>query len=291
MLMKELMLTAMIFTFCGGVFGDVSFNVEQGSEIIPARGIAEVTIRAEWPQGTNAYVIYPPLMPQISGLEMIDHVTFGQSLTVDSQVIQRVVHYYKFSVTNAGLCETGPIFIDYKLSSGGEISHKKLSGVNFKIKRIGKMQYMIYVAIILFVPLISTILILRLTRRKIKQQKSLSIEDKFLEDLERIKRYRIDGETKKYFNEISGLIKNYFRKKYQIASLPDYHPNGNGKNGSDKFTVGAAKELLELSHNVCYAGYQPSNIEEERIFNFIKKLLERNRPHKTSAEEDMYLKS
>jgi len=295
--MKKLSIILLILILSGSVNGSVSFSIDYTDETVHANGTTELTLSAEWPQGSNSYIIYTPVMPQLLGLKIIDHITFGQSLTVNSQVVQRAVHLFKFAVTNsAGMgTETGPIFIDYRLSGSKEKLHRQLSGVKYKVTRFRSnfLKILIPVAIILLLfPIILTIIIIKVLRRKkdVVISANLSIEDAIIKKLENVKRYRLEGDIKKYFHELSELIKKYFRKKYQIGSILDFNPKLIEKAGPDKHTLFTACELLRLSHDVCYAGHQPSSHEQERIYNFLKKMLMRNRPHKSKLEDELYLK-
>jgi len=295
--MKNLSILFLTLIFSGIVYGNVSFNVDYTKKTIPANGTVELTLSAEWPQGSNSYIIYTPVMPQLLGLKIIDHITFGQSLTVNSQVVQRAVHLFKFAITNkVGMeTETGPIFIDYRLSGSKEKLHRQLSGVKYKVTRFGKnfLKVLIpLVVILLLFPIILTIIIIKLSRKRkrVVISDNLSIEDSIMEKMECVKRYRLEGDIKKYFHELSELIKKYFRKKYQIGSILDFNPKPTRKTGPDKHTLLTACELLRLSHDVCYAGYQPSSHEQERIYNFLKRMLTKSRPHESKLEDDLYLK-
>jgi len=295
--MKNLSIILLFLTFSGFVYGNVSFNVDYTKKTIPANGTVELTLSAEWPQGSNSYIIYTPVMPQSLGLKMIDHITFGQSLTVNSQIVQRVIHLFKFAVTNTpgAPTETGPIFIDYRLSGSKERHHRQLSGVSFKVVRINGSFLKILVPVLgllIFFSIILTFIIIKVSRKKKEMVVSndFSIEDTIIEKLERIKKYKIEGNVKKYFHELDELIKEYFRKKYQIGSILDLDPETLGKSGPNKHILFTACELLKLSHNVCYAGYHPSNQEQDRIYKFLRKLLMSNRPHKSNIEDELYLK-
>jgi hypothetical protein len=295
--MKNLSIIFLTLILSGIVNGNVSFSIDYTDETVHANGTTELTLSAEWPQGSNSYIIYTPVMPQLLGLKIIDHITFGQSLTVNSQVVQRAVHLFKFAVTNsAGTeAETGPIFIEYRLSGSKEKLHRQLSGVKYKVTRFRSnfLKVLIPVIIILLLlPVILTIVIIKVSRKKMKVVVSdnLSIEDAIIKKLENVKRYKLEGDVKKYFHELSELIKKYFRKKYQIGSILDFTPKSIGKVGPDKHTLFTACELLRLSHDVCYADYQPSDHEQERIYKFLKKMLTKNRPHKSNVEDELYLK-
>ena len=293
--MKNLIFIFLTLIFAEFVSGNVSFDVACTDETVPINGTAEITITAEWPQGSNTYVIYTPLMPQLLGLKIIDHITFGQATTINSQIVQRVVHLFKFSITNNAGTETGPIFIDYRLSGSNEKLHHKLPGIKFTTVRFQHNILKILIlsgVLILLIPIISTIIIIQLSRKKTKKSvlNNSSIEDAIIEELEKVKRYKIEGNIKRYFHKLDELIKKYFRIKYQIGSLLDVNPESNGKAGPDKHTLLSACELLKLSHNVCYADYQPSNPEQDRIYNFLKKILLNNRPHKPQSEEELFLR-
>lgn len=293
--MRNLIFIFFTLIFAEFVSGNVSFNVACSDETVPINSIAEITISAEWPQGSNTYMIYTPIMPQLLGLKIIDHITFGQATTINSQIVQRVVHLFKFSITNNAGTETGPIFIDYRASGSDEKQHHKLSGIKFTTVRLGGglLKTLIFASVLLLlISIISTIIIIKLSQRKSKKivLNNSSIEDTIIEELEEIKRYKIDGDVKQYFHKLDALIKKYFRTKYQIGSLLDVNFESNGKTGPDKHTLSTACGLLELSHNVCYADYQPSNQEQDRIYNFLKKILLNNRPHKPQSEEELYLK-
>ena len=293
--MKNLIFIFLTLIFAEFVSGNVSFDVACTDETVPINGTAEITITAEWPQGSNTYVIYTPLMPQLLGLKIIDHITFGQATTINSQIVQRVVHLFKFSITNNAGTETGPIFIDYRLSGSDEKQHHKLPGIKFTTIRLRRdlLKTLIFASVLLLlIPIISTIIIIKLSRKNSKKNvlNNSSIEDTIIEELDKIKRYKIEGDVKRYFRKLDALIKKYFRMKYQIGSLLDVNLESNGKVGPDKHTLLSACELLKLSHNVCYADYQPSNQEQDRIYNFLKKILLNNRPHKPQSEEELYLK-
>jgi len=209
-------------------------------------------------------------------------------------VLQRVVHLFKFSVTNNTEAETGPIFIDYRLSGSKEKLHRQLSGIKFTIVRFSRNLLKRLISIVLIIILISiilTIVIIKSSRKKVIPQVTgnSSVEDSIIEELEQIKRYKIEGNIKLYFHKLNELIKKYFRKKYQIGSILDIDTNTIGKAGPNKHTLSTACELLKLSHEVCYADYQPSSQEQERIYNFLNKLLSNNRPHKPSIEDELYL--
>ena len=295
--MKNLSIIFLTLILSGFVNGNISFSVDRTGETVPKNGIAEITIAAEWLQGSNSYIIYPPVMTQLIGLKITDYITFGQSLTVNSQIVQRVIHLFKFSVTNnvGMMAETGPIFIDYRLSGSKEKIHRQLSGISFKVVRFSRSFLMMLIPLILvllLIPIVSTIIIIKASRKKknlLILDKS-SVEDSIMKELEQVKKYKIDGDTKRYFRELDDLIKKYFRKKYQIGSILDLDSKSIGKSGPDKHTLFSACELLRLSHNVCYAGYQPSNQEQDRIYNFLKRTLVKNRPHKAGLDEEMYLK-
>jgi len=295
--MKQFPIIFLILILAGFVNGNISFSVDRTGETVPKNGIAEITIATEWLQGSNSYIIYPPEMPQLLGLKITDYVTFGQSLTVNTQIIQRVIHLFKFSVTNnvGMIAETGPIFINYRLSGSKEKMHRQLSGIRFKVVRFSRNFLMILIPsilLLLLIPIVSTIIIIIASRKKKKILilDNSSVEDSIMKELEQVKKYKIEGDIKRYFHELDELIKKYFRKKYQIGSILDLDSKSIGKSGPDKHTLFSACELLRLSHNVCYAGYQPSSQEQDRIYNFLKKSLLKNRPHKGRVEEEMYLK-
>ena len=96
-----------------------------------------MTVTAEWPQGEDTYVIFKPTMPGVSGLSVSEPISFGETLTLNSQIIQRVIYLYKFSVTNNPneTAETGNIFVDYRNASGEEIQHKQISGISFDVSK------------------------------------------------------------------------------------------------------------------------------------------------------------
>ena len=280
------------------VRADVSFNVEATRKAVPAEGFVELTVSAEWPQGTNTYVIYTPTMPQLIGVSVIDHVTFGQSLTVNSQIVQRMVHLFKLAVTNrpGEEAETGPIFIDYRPASLQEKQHRKLSGLTFTVSPPERKALKITVAAVGAALLLGgavTLMAVRLSRKKktvTNVQISPAIEDPLLQKLEQIRRLRIEGDIKLYFHELESLIKEYFRTKYRIGSVMDWSPQTSGRTGPDHHTMTAARELLSLSHNVCYAGYKPNSHDQDRMFDFLRRLLLHNRPHESLPEEELYLK-
>ena len=287
----------LFFTFTASLTkASISFNTDTVQKSVPANECIELTITAEWPQGSNTYIVYKPTMPQLTGMTIVDHVTFGRTLTVNSQVVQRMVHLFTFSVTNSPgeEAETGPILIDYRTPATPEKHHKKLSGIIYTVispeNTTLKIILILTVSMLIISALISFFAVWISRKKTTHKHVQNAIEDSLLIKLDEIKRLRIDGNNKRYFHELELMIKDYFRIKYQVGSILDCPSCKAGKKGPDEHTLTTARELLKLSHNVSYAGYPPTSHDKDRIFEFIRKLLLHNRPHKSIPEEELYLK-
>lgn len=281
--------------FSGFASASINFRVDSlCGENVPGNKQIEMTVTAEWPQGRKTYVIYKPTMPGVSGLSLSEHISFGETLTLGSQTIQRVIHLYKFSITNkpGEIAETGNIFVDYRDASKEDVQHKQLSGISFKVIPpennflisgiIGALSAAVIGAAIIFV-----------TRRKKKVPEKFSgpvIETGFLKKLNNIKRIRMDGNIPLYFQELENLLRDYFREKYNIGSLEDWNTSSNSSAGPDKKTMAVIIELLKLSRDVRYAGMIPNSHDQDRIFDFLKKTFTKSLPKQPLKEDELYLK-
>ena len=116
------------------------------------------------------------------------------------------------------------------------------------------------------------------------------IENKFLDKLNSIKRIKLEGNIPLYFQESENLLRDYFRKKYNIGSLEDWKATSNSSVGPDSRTLSVILDLLKLSRDVRYAGMNPNSHDKDRIYEFLKKTFTKNLPHQTLKEEELYLK-
>ncbi len=284
-----------LFMFAYLANGDISFKLESScEEAVPKNLQVEMMVTAEWPQGEETYVVFKPTLPGILGLSISEENSFGDTLTLNSQIVQRVIHLYKFSITNAPgeIAETGNIFIDYRNAAEKEIQHKQLSGFSFKVTS-PEHNFLLILCLAIFTTIILGLLIIFLIKRKKKvTQKKLGpvIETKFLEKLNSIKRLRLEGNIPLYFQELEILLRDYFRKKYNIGSLEDWKPTSNSSAGPDKRTLLIIIDLLKLSRDVRYAGTIPNTHDQERIFDFLKKTFTKNLPRQSLKEDELYLK-
>jgi len=284
-----------LFMFAYLANGDISFKLDSScGEVVPRNLQVEMMVTAEWPQGEETYVIFKPTLPGISGLSISEEISFGETLTLNSQIVQRVIHLYKFSITNAigEIAETGNIFLDYRNAAEEEIQHKQLSGFSFKIDSPEHNSLIILSLVILCVAVFGISIVFFINRKKKVTQdfSGVFIETKFLEKLNNIKRLKLEGNIPLYFQELENLLRDYFRKKYNIGSLEDWKPSSNSSAGPDKRTLLIIVDLLKLSCDVRYAGTIPTTHDQERTFDFLKKLFTKNLPKQPLKEEELYLK-
>ena len=284
-----------LFIFAYLANADISFKLESScGENVPRNLPVEMMVTAEWPQGEETYVIFKPTLPGISGLSISEEISFGETLTLNSQVIQRVIHLYKFSITNAPgeIAESGNVFVDYRNAASEEIQHKQLSGFSFKVASPEHNSLVIVSFSILSAIVIGALIIFVIKRKKKVTKENLLpvIETEFLEKLNSIKRLRSEGNIPLYFQELETLLRNYFRKKYNIGSLEDWNPGSNSSAGPDKRTLSVIIDLLRLSRDVRYAGTIPNAHDQERIFNFLKKIFTKNLPRQSLKDNELYLK-
>ena len=289
--MRKYLFSLLIFAYLAN--GDISFKLESSCEKdVPKNLQVEMIVTAEWPQGEETYVVFKPTLPGLSGLSISEENSFGETLTLNSQIVQRVIHLYKFSITNAPgeIAETGNIFIDYRNASEKEIQHKQLSGFSFKVTSPEHIFFIIIVFVILGILTLIVILVFKRKKKVAPNKLEPVIETKFLEKLNSIKRLRLEGNIPLYFEELETLLRYYFRKKYNIGSLEDWKPASNSSAGPDKRTLLIIIDLLKLSCDVRYAGTIPNTHDQERIFDFLKKIFTKNLPRQSLKEEELYLK-
>ncbi len=289
--MKYFFLFFLFFSFL--VSADINFRLDSScGESVPGNSQIEMMVIAEWLQGEETYVVFKPTFPDISGLSISENISFGETITLNSQIVQRIIYLYKFSITNAPgeMAETGNIFVDYRNAANEEIQHKQLSGISFKITSPEHNFFVIIVFGIIGILALIVILVFRRKKKVIKENLEPVIETDFLEKLNSIKCLRLEGNIPLYFQELETLIRDYFRKKYNIGSLEDWKPTSNSSVGPDKKTLLIIIDLLKLSRNVRYAGTIPNSHDQERIFEFLKKIFIKNLPKQFLKEDELYLK-
>jgi len=284
-----------------GVRAELEFRVCRGcgtaevSEVEEA-GTLELTVCAEWPQEGVTYVVYTPVMPEMRGMTITDHVPFGETLSNVSQTIQRIVHQFRLLVTNeAGTrVETGPIVVHYRRGDREEREERELAGVTLAVVRKARRRAQ-GVALGTIGAVIAGVSVLGVSTYWMRRRRSAvaaaepSIESRYMAELEASKRIRIEGDMPRYFLTLEELLRGYLREKYCIGNIEEWQGGGNGRAGLDERSMWVAKELVGLAQQVRYAGYMPSAHEQRRMYEFVESLLERNQPRRSEPEETMYL--
>jgi hypothetical protein len=288
---------AFILTMTIALLGsaEVRFEVSSSCTSVPANGLVDVTVVAQWPQSDVTYIIYTPHMPEHEGLRVDDHVSFGESVAGSSQVVQRIVHHYRLCITNppGATALTGPIVVDYRRGDQQERSRETLAGLNFAVSSPTRRG--LHAALIALVAAGAVVaLVLAYTARRsgearVAAANGPTLEDAYLARLEQARRLRLDGDLAEYFNRLEELLRGYFREKYLIATIEEWRAPTNGPAGPDEKSTSIACNLLALAHKVRYASYEPSAHEQSRMFDFISQLLNRNQPRRSRPEEELYL--
>jgi len=276
---------------------EVTMNISSANSNVLAKGYAELTITAQWPAGDTTYIVYKPDMPHLSGLKIADHVCYHESVKNDSQGFQRIIHHFKLLVTNppGSQADTGSIFVEYKNFNNPEKKQQQIAGMSFTIMPGSNPVLkgtLIAAGSMTLLGVCAFLFGSRRSNRRTGNRASngVTLEDHFLDQLQLERRSLINGDITHYFNTVENLIRQYFRTKYQIGSIEDWQVPESGPAGPDERTTSIARELLQLSHRVRYAGYIPSTHEQNRIFSFLKTLLIRNQPRPPKPEEELYLK-
>jgi hypothetical protein len=276
---------------------EVTLNVSSANSNVPVNGYAHITVTAQWPQGEKTYIVFKPDMPQLSGLKIADHVCFHESVRNTSQGLQRIVHHFKLLVTNmpGTRAETGSIFVEYRNFKENNKQQRQLAGLMFNVESARNPILKGALIAMGSATLLGACALLFGIRRSTRRDGALvsggaTLEDHYLEELQTARRGLIDGDITQYFHDVESLMRHYFRAKYQIGSIEDWETPASGPAGPDERTTSVARELLQLSHSVRYAGYIPSTHEQKRIHSFLKTLLIKNQPRPPKPEEELYLK-
>jgi len=291
--MKNFLLLLLLTYFANA---NIDFKVDYPqTEKISANSEIEMMITAEWVQGDETYLIFKPSLPGILGLSISEHISFGETLTSNSQTLQRIIHLYKFSITNnpGELVESGNIFVDYRNAKHEEIQHKQLAGFSFEVDSSDHNILTISVSIILVLVIFFVIISRKKNffNKKTQKYSGLIIETEFLKKLNEIKRLSLEGNLSLYFQELEILLREYFRQKYNIGSLEDWKTNSNSSTGPDKKTLIVIMDLLKLCRDVRYAGTIPNTYDQKRTFNFLKNLFTKNLPRQALKNDELYLKN
>jgi hypothetical protein len=234
-------------------------------------------------------------MPLLAGMVVKDHLSFGETITTSSQLLQRVVHHFIMLITNeaGATAETGPITVEYRPINREEKQRQQLAGITLAV--IAPPHALASpMALGGIAAGAGTLLALggwqvRRRRRRAVPVAEACIEDAFLQRMTGLKALRLQGDTARYFAELEAVLRDYAREKYQIGSLETYQPAANGAGGFDARSAGVARELLALAHTIRYGGQIPSEYDQTRMHDFVHTLLDRNRPRRHTPEELDYL--
>ena len=279
---------------------DLSFTVMIGGKTASAIDVrqgarVEMTVAVEWPQTTMTYMVYTPTMRDLEGARICDHVSFGETLTTISQTLQRIVHHFTIAVTTAvgATAETGPIEVQYRGSNDTEPVTRRLAGITFNLLPASRWPVAGTVGggFVAVIAGIAAWLAGIRHRRRTAQHPAVSAtsEDGYLVRLDGLKHLRLEGDLERYFAGMEALLREYFKEKYRVASIETWQAPSTGPAGPDERTAAVARELLDLSRKVRYAGYIPAAHEQSRISEFLRTLFSRNQPRRPAAEDEHYL--
>ncbi len=299
--MKHGMVTLMVLALGSPALAEIEFSAVahragQPVNALPPQATFDLTVTAEWPQSDIMYVVYTPSMPQLAGLVIEDHLSFGETTTMLSQLVQRTVHHFRLLVTNSvgTTVETGPIQVEYRPSNREEKQRRQLAGITLTVAPPARALHaplMLGGAAIAAVALFAFggVCMVRRRRRAPVLPVEHCLEDAYTARLMGLKQLRMQGDTARYFGELETVLRDYVRDKYQIGSLETYLPPRNGATGLDARSVSVARDLLALAHTVRYGGQAPSDYDQTRMLDFVHTLIDRNRPRQHTSEELDYL--
>jgi len=299
--MKHGLVIVIALALCSPVLAEIEFNAVahhagQPVSSLPPQATFDLTVTAEWPQSDIVYVVYTPTMPFLAGLVIQDHLSFGETTTMVSQLVQRTVHHFKLLVTNSvgTTVETGPIQVEYRPSSSEEKQRRQLAGITLTVAapaRLWQSPLAVVGAVLAAVAILGVggVYVMRRRRRAPALPAEHCMEDAYVARLAGLKQVRLQGDTARYFGDLETVLRDYVREKYQIGSLETYPPPGNGSTGLDARSVSVARELLALAHTVRYGGQTPSDYDQTRMFDFVQTVIERNRPRRGTPVELDYL--
>jgi len=278
----------------GLAHGEVAFTICSSTQAVPASHCADVTIVAEWPQGSETYAVYAPVMPQLAGMVVKDDMSFSEAMKEGSQILQRVIHHFRLLVTNVPgeTVETGPIVVRYRRAGEPDSRETQLRSVRFTVVAPSRSAAMLGVsggAAAVALGASAVVLGLRRRRRHGAAGWQPGPEDALLAKLDPVKRHRIEGDMPLFFQELENLIRQYYRVKYAIGSVENACESAPAMQNVDARALAVAKELICLSHRVRYSGYQPGAREQDRMYDFVKSLLTRPRAHRPSPDDDIRL--
>jgi len=255
----------------------------------------DMTVVAEWPQETHTYVIYAPSMPELRGMQIANHYTFGETLSTASQTLQRIVHHFLMAITNpaGGKAETGPIRIDYRRDDQQDKTSHELAGITVNVLPAARWPLAGTIAgACTMLSLAAGAVMLKLRRCRLLATVGPigpSAEDGYLAKLDSLRQLRLAGELDTFFSGMEALLRDYLKEKYVIGNIETWCANETGPAGPDEVTVAVARELLGLAHQVRYGNYRPGPQEQQRMFDFVKSLLTKNQPRRPAPEVEHYL--
>jgi len=276
-------------------FSAVAHHAGQPVSSLPPQASFDLTITAEWPQSEIMYVVYTPTMPLLAGLVIEDHLSFGETTTMSSQLLQRTVHHFKLLITNSvgTTVATGPIHVEYRPSNREEKQRRQLAGITLTVAPPARMLQSPLVLGGVTAAVAAALafggVVMARRRRAPAAPVEHCLEDAYTARLAGLKQMRMQGDTARYFGELEAVLRDYVREKYQIGSLETYQPPTNGATGLDARSVGVARELLGLAHTVRYGGQAPSDYDQTRMLEFVHTVIDRNRPRRGTPVELDYL--
>ncbi len=295
------MVTLMVLALGSTALAEIEFSVVahhagQPVSALPPQASFDLTVTAEWPQSDTMYVVYTPSMPLLAGLVIADHLSFGETTTILSQMVLRTVHHFKLLVTNSvgTTVETGPIQVEYRPCNREEKQRRQLAGITLTVAPPARLlQSPLLLGGVALVAVagcaLGGVAMARRRRRASVEPVEHCLEDACAARLAGLKQVRLQGDTARYFGELETILREYVREKYQIGSLETYPPPDNGATGLDARSVSIARDLLALAHTVRYGGQTPSDYDQTRMLDFVHTLLDRNRPRRHTPEEIDYL--
>ena len=282
--------TIAVFLLALSASSEVKWEILPESTNVVSKKSTQLMMTATW-TGYETISVRTPRLKELKGALIKDIVSYNESKPGIGGTQHTATYVIDLLVTNAPgtVVETGLIEVMSRGLEDSEFTSSDLAGVTLNV-RSAKLHWAVIAAALAIVLAAALFFILKSkTAKKSEAQPEQNLEEEYLAKLEESRELRLKGETANYFGKCEELLKSYLRAKYSIADLDSFGEKEASENGVDQRMVRTAKEVCALCFNVRYAGYEPSAMEEQRAYDFLKELLIRNKPNRQKEADELYI--
>ncbi len=284
--LRLVVLLFVLFSFTVSVFANVEISSSLTKKTLVQGGRTELHVEISWIGDPNSIEITPPKSPDCYLMEVEQIKQTNTFELFPDKGLNRINFVYSLKALEPGEGRVSSFVVEVTEKETGIKSIKKTDAYDIKIltklryilRQILKTGLVALFGFFIFVVVVVAVYLRKKNKRQKEAQESMSVcsdyDNQVLNELKSILKYKVTGETYKFFDQLSTILNRFFNKKLHI-----YQSDGKDSREIPSKIIIEFKEIIAGCNNIKFSAKKmtPSDLEswyrraEKLIRFFIKK--------------------